>query len=188
MQNFKPLLSDSSIRAFYARNPDDFVREKDELHLQQILVDNKKTADSLYALFRKGAAFDSVAAKLNRNEKDGENWDLGYVALDDLIPVLANKVKVYRVGKVTRPIRTDFGYHLFKIIDRKKKGSIKDFDAVRNDIVARLMQDQHEEKYRQLMGQLKSTTKIETNFQLLNTISLDSLFQARKKNISSSDR
>ncbi len=175
-----PLVTDSAIQAYYEKNKDDFIRNTPEYHLQHILVKSRKTADSIRTVVLRGQPFDSLAMYFARNLPDGLSWDLGYVSLDELIPEISSKIKAYRIGRVTRPIKTDFGYHLFKIIDRKDKGTVRPLAEVREAIIARVEQDIREEKYRQLLNQLKSEAKVETNFQLLNRIPLDSLFEAPK--------
>ncbi|RMD99832.1 MAG: hypothetical protein D6814_04840 [Calditrichaeota bacterium] len=182
----KPLVTDSAVFAYYEKNKDDFIRESTEYHLQHILLKTKKTADSVRAVLRKGVPFDSLARHFQYNQPKGISWDLGYVSEADLIPEIAKKIRAYRVGSFTRPIKTDFGYHIFKILDKKEKGTVKTLDSVRQDIVARIEQEIREEKYRQLLGQIKSTAKIETNFQLLNRISIDSLFARSKNNLAQS--
>ncbi len=172
----RPLVTDSAIVAYYEKNKDNFVRNSLEYHLWHILVKTRKAADSVRTLLRQGQPFDSLAMQLSRNQPEGPPWDLGYVSEDELIPEIANRIKVYRVGAYTRPIKTDFGYHIFKIVDKKDKGTVKPLDDVREAIIARIEQDLREEKYRQILGELKSKAHIETNFQLLNRISLDSLF------------
>ncbi|MDQ7065492.1 MAG: peptidyl-prolyl cis-trans isomerase [candidate division KSB1 bacterium] len=171
-----PLVSDSAVAAYYEKNKEDFVRRSLEYRLWHILVKTRKTADSVRTLLRRGQPFDSLAMHFAKNQPKGVSWDLGYVSEDELIPEIASKLKVYRVGAFTRPIKTNFGYHIFKIIDKKDRGTLKPLVDVREAIIARIEQDLREEKYRQILGELKSKAHIETNFQLLNRISLDSLF------------
>ncbi|RMF63112.1 MAG: hypothetical protein D6743_11240, partial [Calditrichaeota bacterium] len=165
-----PLVTDSAVAAYYEKNRDDFVRNSLEYHLQHILVHEKKTADSIRTVLLRGVPFDSLARKFAHNLPEGMSWDLGYVSEDDLIPEISSRLKAYRVGRVTRPIKTDFGYHIFKIVDKKDRGTLKPLEEVREAIVARIEQDLREEKYRQVLNELKTRAHIETNFQLLNKI------------------
>lgn len=74
-----------------------------------------------------------------------------------------------------QPIKTDFGYHIFKVLDKQEEGSIKELDDVKIEIEARLRQQKLEENYTSLLTQLKASVKIETYFDLLNRIPLDSI-------------
>lgn len=169
-------VSDSAVASFYEENKESFMRNSDELYLQQIFVSSKATADSLWNTLQSGSPFDSVASQFAKADPEGFEWNLGYVSDEDLGPEIINKLKFLRPGRIARPIETIYGFHIFKIIDKQPKGTLRDLVSVKNDIVTRLQQDVNEENYRQLMSRLKSNAKIETNFDLLNRISMDSLF------------
>lgn len=163
------------IEKYYEENNDIFVRDKEAIHLKHILLKDKKTTDDVYRSLRnKRAEFDSLMLQHNPDLPDNER-DLGYVTEDEVVDVIWNKVKNYRIGAVTQPVQTDFGYHIFMIVDKKAEGSIKELADVEKEIEARLMQDKIEEKYNSLLTQLKSNIKIETYFDLLNRLPMDSI-------------
>lgn len=174
---------EEEVVAYYEENKDVFVREKEAIHLKQIQLPDKDTADNVYRALRlKRAEFDSLMIQYNGALPENER-DLGYLTEDEIIQLLWDHIKRYRVGAVTRPIKTDFGYHIFQIVDKKPEGSVKDFAEVRREIEARLRQDKIEEKYNALMTQLKASVKVETYFDLLNRIPLDSVFVYSKPGV-----
>lgn len=172
---FRPLVADSAIITYYEEHKNDFIRDVDAMHLLHILVKSKSTADSLYNLLRRGIAFDTLAMQMAKKSGGSTEWDLGYVSEDELVPDIAKVVRAYRLGRFTQPIKSLYGYHLFKILDKKSKGELLELDDVKHIIIARLENEKRSEEYRKLLGLLKSNAKIETNFQLLNTIPIDSL-------------
>lgn len=181
----KMAISDREIKKYYDENQDIFLREKEEIHLKQVLLPDKKTADRVWRLLNRKASFDSLAKTYNIGQRSSET-DLGYLSEDEVVRSVWKKVRIYRVGAITRPIQTDFGFHIFRILDKKPEGSIKELADVRDEIEARLRQDKLEENYLALMSQLKSTMKIETYFDLLNRIPLDSIVTKRSDKLARS--
>ena len=169
------IVTPAEIAKYYEENRDIFVRDKQEIYLKHLLLEDKKTTDDLYRKLRRNQAnFDTLLVQYNAHLPEDEK-NLGYVSEDDVVDVIWNKVKNYRGNAMVQPVQTDFGYHIFKVIDKKAEGSIKELADVEIEIEARLRQDKLEEKYNSLLTQLKSSVKIETYFDLLNRIPMDSI-------------
>ncbi len=65
------------------------------------------------------SAKDTPASK-DRPSIKGNGGDLGYFSVFDMIYPFETGAYTTKVGDVSMPIRTDFGYHLIKVTDRKK--------------------------------------------------------------------
>lgn len=59
-------------------------------------------------------------ASPNRPPMKGNRGDLGYFTVFDMVYPFENGAYNTPVGKVSRPVRTDFGYHLIKVTDKKE--------------------------------------------------------------------
>ncbi|KAA3663026.1 MAG: hypothetical protein DWQ10_01125 [Calditrichaeota bacterium] len=171
---------DSLIQQYYEENSEDFVRQDVEIYLYHILMPTKKQADSVYNLIRwRKHPFDTTARYIGDiRGLDKSEWDIGYISQGMLLDKLYQAVKTRRVGLPTRPIETDFGFHLLQVDDRKSKGTIRDLDDVKDEIVARLEHMNRNERYRQHLSLLKNGASIETNFQLIDSMPIDSLLYA----------
>ena len=171
----KIIVTPQEISKYYEENKDIFVRSKQEIHLKHLLLEDKATSDDLYRKLRRNQAeFDTLLVQYNSHLPEDER-DLGYVSEDDVAEIIWSKVKNYRNNAIVQPIKTDFGYHIFKVLDKQEEGSIKELDDVKIEIEARLRQQKLEENYTSLLTQLKASVKIETYFDLLNRIPLDSI-------------
>lgn len=168
---------DTMVQNYYEKHIDDFTREKNEVYLYHILMPTKEQADSVYNVIRyRRQPFDSTARKIARiQHRKREEWDLGYISQGMLLDKLYAAVRNRRVGLLTRPIHTDFGYHLLLVRDRKRKGTKRELDEVRDEIISRLQHINTNERYRQHLSLLKNGATIETNFQLIDSMPLDSL-------------
>lgn len=170
-------ISEREIQSHYDENRDLFIRQHEEMHLKNILLPDSRTADAVWRELRR-AEFDSMITKYN-GDQPKELTDFGYVTENDVLETLWERARVARPGNYTRPVQTDFGYHILYVVDRQAAGTLRSLDDVREEIVMRLRQDKLEENYLTLLSQLKARTKIETYFDLLNRIPMDSIVAKR---------
>ncbi len=108
-------------------------RMKEERHVAHILImappnmnqdDTLKIAqrmDSIYnALTKNKASFDELAAKYSEdNGSKSKGGDIGFMtALQTLYP-FENAVYETEVGKISKPFRTQLGYHIVKVMEKR---------------------------------------------------------------------
>jgi peptidyl-prolyl cis-trans isomerase SurA len=111
-------------------------RMKEEIHVAHILIMNPLTADtvvayrridSLYKAIQKGADFATLAKQFSEDRGSRENGgDVGYLTALQTVYPFENAAYATPVGKISAPFRTQFGYHLVKVIDRRpSRGEVK---------------------------------------------------------------
>lgn len=117
-----------------------YERMKEEVHVMHILILSSSTGpsadtvepyrkiDSIYnALTKKKADFTTLAKKYSddRASKD-KGGDIGYISSLQTVYPFENAAYTTPVGKVSAPFRTQFGYHIIKVIDRRpSRGEVK---------------------------------------------------------------
>jgi parvulin-like peptidyl-prolyl isomerase len=67
-----------------------------------------------------------------------------------------------KTGDISKPVRMDGGYHFLQLIDRKKAGTYRDLELVRNDIVVRLRKEHRTEELARLKRELKDKFQVQT--------------------------
>ena len=91
-------------------------------------------ADSLYQAIQNGADFGDLAKKFSDDENSRDSsGELGWYGADDLMPVFKEAVSQIDVGQVSKPVQSEFGYHLVKLEDRKPAGKVAlkdDYDTL----------------------------------------------------------
>lgn len=76
----------------------------------------KAKADSLFALLRQGAEFDSVAMEFSDDRASAAKGGLlGTTQRGDLVPDYEAVAYNLEEGEISEPIRTRFGYHIIKL-------------------------------------------------------------------------
>ena len=128
-------VTDEEMQAFYKENPQHF--EKD--------IMNKITAGDIY--------FEDAAKEFSSCPSNAQGGDLGEFGKGQMVPEFDQAVFAAEVGKVVGPVKTQFGYHLIKVED-KKDASVTPFDEVKEQIRANLLQQKqnqaYTEKYKEL--------------------------------------
>ena len=176
-------ISDSEAQQYYEDNKDSYELADDEVKALHILANTKKEADDARKRIRAGEDFEEVAKEISIDYLEKRRIDLGYFTREKIIPeirsIFYNRNKV---GSIPRPIKSEFGYHLVKIIDKRSKGSVKPFDEVKDQIVNRLKSMKRNEEYRDLIVELRNKININRNVDLLRKFYSDSTLITNKKN------
>jgi peptidyl-prolyl cis-trans isomerase SurA len=111
-------------------------RMKEEVHVAHILIMNPLTADtvaayrkidSIYQQIQKGADFGTLAKQFSDDRGSKETGgDVGYITALQTVYPFENAVYATPVGKMSAPFRTQFGYHIVKVISRRaSRGEVK---------------------------------------------------------------
>jgi peptidyl-prolyl cis-trans isomerase C len=164
-------------RAYYNENKDNYILQQDEIKALHILVSDYDQASAAYRRIQGGEDFEAVAREISIDYTENGRIDLGYFSREEIVPEIASGVFSTRVGRTTRPLRSEFGYHIFKILDRKANGNYREFEEVEDQVIARLKSIKRNEKYIDLIIDLRSRTDINRNDNLLREIYNDSTYQ-----------
>ncbi len=170
----KLLASDEEVRAYYDANQESFVLAEDIVRAYHLLSPSLQEANIIRKRLLSGEEFSLVVESASPDSVAREDWDLGYFSADDVIPEIAKVVFKLGVNECSRPVRSDFGYHIVQLVDKQKRGEIEPFDAVKEEIRQKLLTKKRQDRYERFLLQTKSKLQIETNFQLLDS-ALDSL-------------
>ncbi len=80
-----------------------------------------KEANAAYDRAVKGEKFEDLIVELN--EDPGEDAEIGYLFTDgEMVVEFEDAVKALKVGEISKPVRTDYGYHVIKRYDIPQKG------------------------------------------------------------------
>ncbi len=119
--------TDEEIKAFYDAHLEDYFDSK-PLYVQHILFEDSLKAEKVRQKIEDGADFREMALKYYPGDKAVREslFDLGYISRDEMPPEFWNAASILSPGDVSRPIKTKYGYHLIKLVDRKPSVSFKD--------------------------------------------------------------
>lgn len=180
-------ITETEALGYYNENKDGYKIEEDEIRALHILVTTSEEANDAYQRINRGEDFEAVAREVSIDVTENQRIDLGYFNREEIVPELSSRVFGTRVGRLTRPLHSVFGYHIFKILDRKEKGSYQDFENVKDQIIARLKSIKRNEKYTDLILSLRNKIKYNVNVEPLKEFFKDSTYQISNEIINHSN-
>jgi len=122
-------LTDASVKSEY-NNYTKALKENDELKVSHILVQSQNNADDLYKKIKSGALSFEEAAKNSLDGTKDKGGDIGYISRGQTVPEFEEKAYSLKKGQISEPVKTQFGWHILKVTDIRKR-SVPKFDEVK---------------------------------------------------------
>lgn len=98
---------------------DGFLKSKTSIRARHLFVKTKQDADSLLKLVNQGVSFHQLSEGIFRDSTLAQNGgDLGYFSFGDMDEDFERAAYGLKVGEVSRPVKTKWGYHIIKVEDR----------------------------------------------------------------------
>ncbi len=91
----------------------------DEVKASHILVKTEQEAIDLYNKINEGLAFEEAAKYYSLCPSGQEGGDLGYFGRGMMVKPFEDAAFELEVGKVSNPVKTQFGWHLILVTDKK---------------------------------------------------------------------
>jgi peptidyl-prolyl cis-trans isomerase C len=93
-----------------------------EVRARHILVKTEAEANKIIAALKKGGDFAKLARDKSTGPSKVQGGDLGWFAKGEMVPEFDKVVFKLKKGEYTKkPVRTQFGWHVIKVEDRRKK-------------------------------------------------------------------
>lgn len=99
------------------------LKGKEQIKVAHILVKSEKEANDLKNKLNKGADFAKLAGESSLDKASAANGGvIGYILLNQpgqLVPEFENKAFALKVNEVSTPVKTDYGWHIIKVLEKK---------------------------------------------------------------------
>ena len=166
-------ITEVDVKKFYDSNPDEFknpetVKASHILFMvkkddpEDVVKQKEEAAKKAAARASKGEDFTSLAKELSEEPgaKDS-GGDLGFFAKDRMVPEFAAAAFSQKPGDISAPVRTQFGWHVIKVTDKKPAGTVP-FEEVKDQITAYLKSAKQREAVQAVLKNLKDSAQIES--------------------------
>ncbi len=90
-----------------------------EVRASHILVDDKEKAENIKQQIDNGKEFSELAKEASNCPSGDKGGDLGFFGKGQMVKPFERKVFSMDVGEISKPVKTEFGYHLIKKTDEK---------------------------------------------------------------------
>ncbi len=154
-------ISEFEITDYFATHSQEFLRTEDEIRAQHVLLNSQRHANTLRQKLVQGDSFEDAALEhsLDQSSK-GAGGDLGYFGAEDY-PELWQACQNLTINRLSKPVESNRGLHLVRVLDRQEAGTVKDLEQVRREIVETLVHQHYRQQLDDLVQRLKSQTSWE---------------------------
>lgn len=137
---------------------------KPKIRASHILVKDEKTAQDIKAKLDKGEDFAKLAKEYSQDAGSAQNGgDLGWFGPGKMVKEFEDAAYALNVGQVSQPVKTEYGYHIIKVTDKKKKPSYEqmkeeiEFEVKKNKIDSAKMESKVEKLIKDANVQVKDS-------------------------------
>jgi peptidyl-prolyl cis-trans isomerase C len=95
-------------------------KPEEEIHALHILVPTEDEAKKVEERLKKGEEFGKLADELSK-DPGSKGGDLGWFTKDRMVPEFAEVAFKTKPGDVSDPVKTQFGWHVIKVLDKRQK-------------------------------------------------------------------
>ena len=158
-------------REFYQKNMDRY-RTNETYRSGQILFiipkgaapeevrEIRKKCQKVLEKIKGGEDFGEMALLFSEDSSNKDRGDLGYFKKGELLPAFEREALRLKVGEVSGIVRTEFGFHIIKLIDRKGIDPLP-FEEVKEKVKTDYYESEMEKAYKQYLSTLKEKSVID---------------------------
>lgn len=118
-----------------AEMKDWFAKSGEEIKASHILVKTEDEAHEILAQLKNNANFEELAVAHSIDPTAQRNQgDLGYFTWGMMVDNFQDAAYALQPGQISAPVKTDFGYHIIKVVDRRKVERMPAYSEVKEQI------------------------------------------------------
>ncbi|CAI2718418.1 Peptidyl-prolyl cis-trans isomerase ppiD [Nitrospina watsonii] len=160
-------IKDEELQQYFDDHQGEF-QKGEQLRALHIMVENEDAARDILKLLRKGKKFEELAREHSLGLESESGGDMGYFEAGQM-PEEFDEVFDLKVNKVSDIIRTPYGYHVFKVVDKKPERKMN-FEESKDAIHKKLLREAQEKAFQLWLLKLKEKAQIEINYEALETV------------------
>lgn len=121
----------------------DITREQEMVWARHILVSTEEEAKSIVARLDKGEDFGTIAAEMSLDTSNSaQGGDLGWFTKGQMVAPFENAAFALKIGEVSQPIKTDYGYHVIQLLGKEKRElSDSELESLKQSVFADFVEE-----------------------------------------------
>jgi parvulin-like peptidyl-prolyl isomerase len=117
-------------------------------------------ADAIAVRVKGGEAFDKLAAELSEDPSAKQNsGDLNFFTREQMVPEFANAAFGMQKGEISAPIKSQFGFHIIQLTDRKDAETMV-LESVKPRLLAFLNQRMRDTQIQKVLTELREKAEV----------------------------
>jgi peptidyl-prolyl cis-trans isomerase C len=156
---------------FYETNKNKYV-EEEQVHARHILIKVpqdtsaadeeklKKKANDVLKRAKKGEDFAALAKQFSEDGSRESGGDLGFFARGRMVGPFEDAAFTLKPGQISDLVRTQFGYHIIKVEERKPGRSLS-YEEAKEQVKEDFTREKTFSRYQEYLASLRSKASIE---------------------------
>jgi parvulin-like peptidyl-prolyl isomerase len=167
-------VTDADAEDFYKKNPDAF-KQPEQVRASHILVrvekdakpdvvaEKQKAAQNIANRVKKGEDFAKLAKELSEDPSAKENsGDLDFFRKEAMVPEFSNAAFAMKKGEISDPVRSDFGFHVIKVTDRKEAETVT-LEKAKPQLLAFLKNQKKQAEVEKVVADVRAKAAVKIN-------------------------
>ena len=151
--------SEEEMKKYYEDNKAQF-KKAEMAKASHILVKTKEEAEDILEKINKGMTFEEAAEKYSTCPSSEKGGDLGEFERGQMVPEFEEVAFSMEEGAISELVKTQFGYHIIKLIHRSKAEELA-FENIKENIYEQVVRKKQQTKYIEKIDELKAKNKVE---------------------------
>jgi len=162
-------ISPQDVSSYYQLHFAEF-REPEKVRVKNILIrvegDNEEywtrarsQAEGLSNRLKEGSRFEDLAREYSQGSDADTGGDMGLIERGQMLAEIDEVIFDLKAGEVSEPVRTNLGYHVFKV-EEKLAARQKEFSEAQDEIKEILFKERFESRYKEWVEKLKENAYI----------------------------
>jgi parvulin-like peptidyl-prolyl isomerase len=165
--NRKIEIKEEELLNYFKQHMEEF-QKGEQVRTLHIMVETEDEARRISKLIRKGKSFSELAKQHSTSPEGKTGGDMGYYEAGQM-PKWFDDVFKLKVNKVSDIIRTPFGVHIFKVVDKKPERKMN-FEESKKQIHTTLLHEAQEQAFHTWVEEIKKKSEIIIKYEILETI------------------
>jgi parvulin-like peptidyl-prolyl isomerase len=158
-------VSPEEAQQYFDKNRSEF-DEPEQVKARHILIENdtgaKEEIQSIQDQLEGGANFGEVARSKSEGPSAQQGGELGFITRDRMVKPFSDAAFGLDVGELSDPVKTQYGWHLIQVTDRKQASKAQ-YEDVSDTVVQQVRSQKRRQKTQQLLQDLRSRVEIVNN-------------------------
>ncbi len=154
---YTPEIPETEIKNYYEQNKQSFASQEDSIHVRHIIVsctdemsqEEKKLAlkkiTAASELLTEGNNFSEIALNYSEDNAASSGGDIGFINRGYMPPEFDSVAFNIETGKLSKIIKTAFGYHILEVMEVTPKGTIPPYETLK-EFFGEFLQKQKSQK------------------------------------------
>ena len=153
-------ITDEEMKTHFEDNKDSY-NEPEQVEASHILVENEETANEVKERLEAGEDFAELAKEYSIDTSNAESdGGLGYFSKGTMVEEFENIAFSMKVGEISDPVKTDYGYHIIHVTN-KKEAKEANFEDHKEEIKQTLFDQEISTEYSSWITEQREKLEIE---------------------------